>query len=247
MKNSQADAAKGKLGGVPHIIASAAGIALIAVLLPVMLVNLTLIIKSYARPEEVPSVFGVSPLIVESGSMAPEILVDDLIFVKKVNADDLQADEIIAFQPLGEKVVVTHRIVELRTEEDGRTVFVTKGDANNVADSDPCEKYQVVGRYIGRLAGVGRIALFLKEPLGMILCVAVPLALFLLYDVLRRVIYNRGRKQEEDAEKAELERLRALAASLEAGEIPAPAAQPEEAPKKGMEIIYPPAEGEEEK
>jgi len=97
--------------GVAHLIGNIIGIAIIAVLLPIMIVNMTLIIKSYTQPDKVPAVFGVAPLIVMSGSMDPVIMVNDLIFVKRVDPATLEVGDIIAFQPAGATTVVTHRIV----------------------------------------------------------------------------------------------------------------------------------------
>ena len=226
MAKGKTEQEKGKLGGAPHIVGNVIGIALIAVLLPIMIANTTLIIKSYVKPNEVPSIFGVAPLIVQSGSMEPTILVDDLIFTKKVDPDTLEKGDIIAFQPVGEHSVVTHRIVDMYWDDEILQI-VTQGDANNTTDAEPVLKPQVVGRYFLRLPGIGRIAMFLQQPLGMVVCVAVPLALFLLYDVLRRFLYNRKKKEEESSEKEELERLRALAASIEQGETPAQPTAPE--------------------
>ena len=262
----QVEQEKGRLGGVPHIVGTVIGIALIVVLLPIMIINMTLIIKSYTRPSEVPSVFGVYPLIVESGSMEKEILIDDLILAKTVDANTLKVGDIIAFRPMTDseidvsKKVVTHRIKEV-LEEDGRVTFVTKGDANNAPDADKVEKTQVIGIYFQRFGKVGKVANFLKEPVGMVLCVVVPLALFLLYDILRRFFYNRQKKQEVDADREELERLRALAASLEqpaappegtadpapeeTADIPPEAENPpEEAAAQPEKPAYPPVEGE---
>ena len=248
MAKQQAEESKEKPGGVPHIVGSVVGILLIVVLLPVFVCNMTLIIKSFIRPEKVPTVFGVAPLIVESGSMKDAILVNDLIFVKEVDPGALKERDIIAFQPLEKgKKVVTHRIIAI-TEEDGRKQFTTKGDNNNTADIDPVETFQVVGRYFARVARVGKVAEFLQTPLGMITCVGVPLVAFVLYDVLRRMQYNRKKEEEDSSDKEELERLRALAASIEMGEFPVQAAAeaPQAEAERKLDIVYPPVEGEEQ-
>ena len=233
---------KGNLGGILHIVGNVVGIALIAVLLPVMCINMTLIVKSYTQPDKVPTVFGVAPLIVMSGSMHDTIQINDLILTKATPADKLKADDVIAFQPVGATTVVTHRIIGIN--EDGS--FVTKGDWNNAEDKDPVFESQIVGKYFQRFPGVGEIALFLQQPIGMVVFVAVPLALFLAYDLLRRFFYNKKHKNDGDAEKEELERLRALAAQLEAGVVPEmPIAEAAPAAEPVAEPAYPPVEGEE--
>ena len=217
MAEQQAEKAKGKPGGVPHMIGTVTGVLLIVALLPMIACNVTLMIKSFLKPDQVPTFFGIAPLIVESGSMKDEILINDLIFVKQVDPDTLQVKDIIAFQPPERgKKVITHRIIGVSLE-DGRKRFTTKGDANNVADPDPVEAYQVAGLYFARLAGMGKVAAFLQTTMGTILCVGIPMVLFLLYDVLRRAHYRRGVKY---IDVEEYERLRAMAASGEIGPAP---------------------------
>jgi len=214
MAKKQAEKTKEKPGGVPHIIGTVIGVLLILALLPLIACNVTLMIKSLLRPDKVPTFFGIAPLIVESGSMEDEILINDLIFVKQVDPDTLKVGDVVAFQPPTRgKKVITHRIIAI-SMESGRKQFTTKGDANNVADQEPVETYQVAGLYFARLAGMGKVAAFLQTTTGTILCVGIPMALFLLYDVLRRARYRRGVKY---IDVEEYERLRAMAASGEIG------------------------------
>jgi len=238
-----------------HIAGNVVGIALIAILLPIMIINTTLIVKSLTSPNDVPTVFGVAPLIVMSGSMHPHIQVNDLIFTREVDADTLEVGDVVAFQPLGTITVVTHRIIEV-IEEEGRRRFVTAGDYTGVPDTAELFPHQVVGLFFHRVPSVGAAAEFLQQPIGMVLFVAAPLVLFLLYDFLKRYYYNKKKKQEDTSERDELERLRALAADLEAGVVPAPspAAAPvppaplpaPAAPPAPAKKEYPPLEGEPE-
>jgi len=178
-----------------RLIGNIIGIAMIAVLLPILLINLTLIVKSYVRPDRVPTVFGVAPLFVESGSMDPAIKVDDLIFTRKVDTAALKPGDVIAFQSAGAATVVTHRITEV-FEENGARMFRTKGDWNNIEDPVLVHQDQVVGLYFRRAAGAGRLAQVLRQPAGMLVIVSM-LGLLYLYDVLRRYLYNRKQKQLE--------------------------------------------------
>ena len=61
------------------------GAVLCVILLPILIVNLTLIVKSYVNPDEVPAIGGVSPLIVLTDSMLPEISSGDLIIAEKID------------------------------------------------------------------------------------------------------------------------------------------------------------------
>jgi signal peptidase len=93
---------------IRHRIGTIFGIAVCLFLLPVLIVNITLIIKSYISSDEVPSVGGYLPLIVLSDSMNPEIESGDLIICRTVEANEVQVGDVIAFiDPAGDGTSVT--------------------------------------------------------------------------------------------------------------------------------------------
>lgn len=177
-----------------------------------LICNMTIIIKGTLYPEKPPSVLGITPMVVLSGSMsgdAPDhIEVGDLIFVGKAEASQLEAGDVIAF--MEGKVVVTHRIVEVQSGDNG-IEFITKGDANNAIDQTPVTEDRLVGIYKARLPKVGDFAMFLQTPMGMLLFIGVPLLSFIIYDIIRRQQYANKEKQRSAELQEELERLRKLA------------------------------------
>lgn len=163
--------------------------AVLCVVFGFMLIcNITIIIKGTITPDRPPSVFGVTPMAVLSGSMsgdAPDhIEVGDLIFIRKIKPNELSEGNIITF--IQNNTVITHRIIDINTDEDGKLLFTTKGDANNKADRNPVKEDEIVGVFMFRLAKVGDFALFLQTPTGMITFVGVPLLAFIMYDIIRR-------------------------------------------------------------
>ena len=192
---------------------SVVGLILCIVFGFMLICNLTIIVKGTIAPEKPPSVLGVTPMVVLSGSMSgtaeDHIEVGDLIFVGKADPDKLQAGDVIAF--MDGKVVVTHRILEVQTRDDGKLQYITKGDANNSADLRPVHEDNLVGIYKARIPKLGDFALFLQTPLGMVLFIALPLIAFILYDIIRRQQYaNKEAKRTSELEE-ELARLRKLA------------------------------------
>ena len=178
-----------------------------------LICNLTIIVKGTLTPEKPPSVLGVTPMVVLSGSMSgtaeDHIEVGDLIFVGKADPDELKAGDVIAF--MDGKVVVTHRILEVQAREDGALQYITKGDANNSTDLRPVHEDNLIGIYKARIPKLGDFALFLQTPLGMVLFIALPLIAFILYDIIRRQQYaNKEAKRTSELEE-ELARLRKLA------------------------------------
>lgn len=187
------------------------GTILCIILLPILIINLTLIVKSYTNADEVPSVGGYFPMIVLTDSMDPEIQSGDLIFCHTVEAEAVQVGDIISFyDPMGNgSTVVTHRVMEIKDEGTGRS-FITKGDNNNTEDQMPVQAEDVIGLYKSRIAGAGNIAMFMQTTPGLIVCVILPIILLIGWDVLRRKKYEKARQQDTDALLAELEALRAM-------------------------------------
>lgn len=185
------------------------GIILCLILLPILIVNVILIIKSYINPNEVPSLGKMVPMVVLTDSMYPEIKSGDMIILNKVNAKDLKVGDIITFfNPNGNgSTTITHRITEI-TEVNNKLAFKTKGDANNTVDRSVVFEDAVIGIYKTRIPGVGNISMFLSTTTGMIICIAIPLILFVAYDMLNRKKYNKKIVDDREALLKELERLK---------------------------------------
>ena len=203
-----------------HKILTIVGTVLCIILIPILLINITLIAKSYINKDEVPSIGGTFPLIVLTDSMYPEIESGDLIICNTAEAEDIKVNDVISFfDPAGNGTsIVTHRVIEI-VEEDGEILFRTRGDYNNTEDKELVPAENLVGIYKMRIAGAGHIAMFMQSTAGLIICVVLPIILLVGYDIIRRRIYEKNNKQDTDALLAELEALRAEKAEKEKAAI----------------------------
>lgn len=200
-------------GGM-HKTLNIIGIILCVILVPILIINCTLIVKSWINKDEVPSIGGVMPLIVLTDSMFPDIKSGDIIITKQADAEDIKVgDDISFFDPAGNgSSIVTHRVIEI-IEKDGQLSFRTKGINNNTEDRVTVPADKLVGKYTGvRIALAGNIALFMQTVPGLIVCVVVPIVLLVGYDMLRRRKYEKTHSTDVDALMAELEALKAAAA-----------------------------------
>jgi signal peptidase len=211
-----------------HKIFTIVGIVLCVILLPMLIVNVIMIVNSYANKDEAPSVGKYIPFIVQSGSMSGVIEGGDIIITTKIEPEDVKLDDIITFyDPKGNGTsVVTHRVIEIETK-DGKLVFTTVGD---VVMNENIEKYgtkeeipeevmksivevvpeeKVISKYSFRIPVLGHVSLFMSTIPGFIVCVLVPLLLLVGYDVVRRKINDKANEQDTAALLAELEQLRA--------------------------------------
>jgi signal peptidase len=200
-----------------HKILSIVGIVLCVILVPILLINLTLIAKSYINKDEVPQIGGFVPLIVLTDSMEPVIDGGDLIICRTIDPKEIKEKDIIAFiDPAGNGTsILTHRVVEI-VEQDGSRYFRTKGDFNNIEDKDLVPAEDLIGVYKSRIPAAGHVAMFMQSTPGLILCVVLPIVLLVAYDFIRRRLYEKNQKTDTDALMAELEALRAEKAEKEA-------------------------------
>lgn len=191
-------------------ILSVLGTVLCLILAPILILNVSLIIRSFTAPDEVPRVGKWLPLVVMTDSMYPEIHSGDLIICQVKDAEEVQVRDVISFfDPAGNGTsIVTHRVIEIKNE-DGRIAFITQGDANNTADARPVPAEKLVGVYHTRIAGVGNVIMFMQTTQGLLLCVVLPIVLLMGYDMLRRRKFEKAKQQDTDDLLRELEELRA--------------------------------------
>ena len=208
---------------VGHKIGTAVGVILCVLLVPILVVNLVLIIRSYTNPDKVPSIGSYFPLIVLTDSMYPQIESGDLIICHTAEPEEIAVGDVIAFfDPAGNgSSIVTHQVGEV-LEENGSISWKTKGIANNTADEVPVPAKNLTGVYRSRIPGAGHIAMFMQTTEGLIVCVVCPIVLLVGYDIIRRRIYEKSHKQDTEALLRELEELRTQKAKQENDQPPAP-------------------------
>ena len=223
------------------------GIVLCVILVPILVINVTMIIKSYANPSKVPTIFGYSPMIVQSGSMEKTIMTGDLIIVKEADPSEVKGESskgardgtiISYFDPDLDGKVTTHRCIEVITEADGSLSFRTRGDNNPTEDFHTVPASSLVGIYQFRIPGMGDIAMWLQSTPGLIVCIAVPIVLLVGYDLIMKKRYDKSKKKDTDALLAELEELRAKAAEKDSEEKPSAESKTVE-PVKTAEVSAP--------
>lgn len=137
------------------------------ILIPILIVNLSIMFQAKTNEDKVPSIFGYKPFLVLSGSMENEIHKGDLIITKIIDPEMVKVDDVIAFRD-AENTVTTHRIIEV-VENNGENYFITKGDNNSSQDKNLVSLDDIEGIYIGRIPGLGSMMNSLAEPTTIII------------------------------------------------------------------------------
>jgi signal peptidase I len=121
---------------------------------------------------------------VMSGSMEPKIKVGSVVFVKKVKPEILKKNEVITYTSSeNPEMSITHRLVEIE-EKEGKTVFKTRGDANNDKDMAEVSPSQIKGKVVFSLPFLGYLSVWIKKPLGFGLLVIFPALLIIVSEIL---------------------------------------------------------------
>ena len=189
------------------------GIVICILLIPILIFNCILIVKGIVNEDEVPGVLGYTPLIVLTDSMYPDIKSGDIIICKDIDPTDIKEEDVISFFDPADKnhtAVVTHKVIEVITDKDGNLYFRTYGINNNAADKASVPAEDVIGIWTEvRFGGLGHVALFMQSTWGLIVCIFMPLALFVAYELLRRRKQDNKQQSDMDALMAELAALKA--------------------------------------
>ncbi len=214
-----------------HKILNIVGIILCIILIPILIINCTLIVKSWINEDEVPSIGNMMPLIVLTDSMHDEFPAGSIIITQKAEPDDIAEGDIISFFDPESKTnaILTHKVEKIEYDEDGNKWFWTKGTANNTGDRLPVPAENLLGKYTGiSFAGLGKVAMFMQSTTGFIVCVFVPILALIGYDFIRRRRYEQKNAVDKDELMKELEELRKMKAEA----VHTPASTEEENPSE---------------
>ncbi len=93
-----------------------------------------------------PTLFGLTPVVVRTGSMQPAVRPGDVLLFQHLAAASVRPGEVVvAVNPARPDQLLSHRVVKVDSNGD----IVTRGDANRTADSTPVAP--------GQLKGVARL------------------------------------------------------------------------------------------
>lgn len=159
------------------------------------------------------NIFGYKFLIVKTDSMSPSennadddihFSAGDIIVIRDVeNAWALKKGDVISFTSFDEDSymeTITHMIYEVKTNDNGQVIgYVTYGTNTGAVDESLVEPEYILGKYTGKLPGVGHFFAFIRSVPGYILCILVPFLILILYHTINVVRLFKQYKAEQNA------------------------------------------------
>ena len=144
---------------------------------------------------QLPMPLGFGMAVVVSGSMEPELSVNDVVIVCPQSS--YEVGDVVVFQT--ESSLVVHRIIE---KLDG-DMILTQGDANNGAD-DPISIKNVKGKMMFSIPFVGALVSIFKSFFGTLLILALAVWLY-----VRSLVNEKAEdKRKMDQIREEIDRLK---------------------------------------
>ncbi|SDJ94582.1 signal peptidase I [Natronincola ferrireducens] len=110
-------------------------------------------------------VFPIYPSVVATGSMEPMIYPGDVILVEKItdikDIHQLKVGDVIQFQR--ERILISHRIIEIKEDDEGILRYRTQGDNNSAPDTELVGPEDIRGTIKKVVPKVGWPTLLLKQ------------------------------------------------------------------------------------
>ena len=133
----------------------------------------------------VASVAGFTPLVVQSDSMAPTFCKDDMIIIRKCDTQKLEEGDIITFHTVIDNKLAlnTHRIVKIEEYENGYRSFTTRGDNNPADDTHILAEGDIVGKHVTTIPKLGKLMNFLSSSAGFLIVIVIPMFIFFVYQL----------------------------------------------------------------
>lgn len=151
--------------------------------------------------EENTHIFGIYMFNIVSESMEPTLEVNDVVVVKKCESLQLQKGDIITFQQDGR--TISHRILDI-TKDKNIIKFRTKGDNNEIPDSDLIPESQVYGKVLFSIRKIGKIISYIQNIRGLINIVFFVIIVYILVSLRDKQKNTRKMKRK----KYEIKKIR---------------------------------------
>jgi len=146
--------------------------------------------------------------VVSSGSMVPNLNVNDILVVRDGDSfKDLKVGDIIVFdRPDGADRVIVHRVAEIFDDSEGNHQIIrTKGDANDgsIPGTDfPIREDDYIGKVAYIIPGAGVVTKILSPPVNYIIIAAI-IALMVITQIGKRKNNNNKNNQSQQAPSEE--------------------------------------------
>ena len=150
--------------------------------------------------------FGYRIYTIVSGSMIPTYGVGDTLLIKEMSADNIKIGDAVTY--LGDSGglngrIITHQVVDIEYDENGKVLFHTKGIANNIEDPIVSQD-QVLGKVIHKFLFLSVLGKLTTSMPLLFTFIVVPIAIIIAFE-LAKLVYRKDEDEEEVEEEVKEE------------------------------------------
>lgn len=168
----------------------------------VIYISAIIVVQRFSNNEK--GLFGYRMFKVETGSMIPKYLINDVILVKEMDTNNIQIGDDVTYKAeTGQMkgMIVTHQVIE-KGEKEGRQYFYTKGIANDTKDPIIYED-QIIGvveKKIYTLSFIiNLISILFSNIYSLYFCIVIPLTIYIFF----KVVHSTDRRERKIIQKIE--------------------------------------------
>ncbi len=140
-------------------------------------IGLFIVVIGFLVAVVLPTLLGNRTLVIISGSMEPTIPMGAAAVMRPVPSSALQVGDVIAYTPNAAGAIpIVHRIVNI-SEQNGVRYYQTRGDANQTPDAHEFTLPSTAWRLWYDLPVAGYVVAFASSRLGTLLLIVIPAVL----------------------------------------------------------------------
>ena len=127
---------------------------------------------------------------VVSGSMEPKYNVGDVLFSKEVDPSDIKVGDSISYIGVQGQVknkVITHEVISIENDLNGKYLFHTKGISSVVEDPVVSEE-QIFGVVVYKSVILSFLYKIISTKFGFYILIIVPLFCIIIYEIIMTLL-----------------------------------------------------------
>ena len=144
------------------------------------------------------SFFNYRIFTVVTGSMEPKYKIGDILIAKEKDPSEIKIGDAISYMAIKDEIrgnVVTHQVVNITKDENGKYLFHSKGLTNLVEDPVVREE-QLYGVVVYKTKILSFIRKIISTDIGMILFVIIPVLYIIVSEMIAFLIEKEEKRKE---------------------------------------------------
>lgn len=131
------------------------------------------------------SFFNYRMFTVITGSMEPKYKIGDVLLSKEVKPEEIKVGDAITYEGVSgavAKKVITHEVISINTNTQGKYLFKAKG-LNNLIEDPTIYEEQVLGIVTYKVKTLSFVYKIISTQIGFYLCIIIPLVVVIGYEI----------------------------------------------------------------